>query len=98
MTPPPEPLEPGAPSPDDDPILARRRRIGALTTAGQRLGYLLYGLAAVGFFTGLAVGYASWLVTAIVACLLAGSAVLAPAIVFGYAVRAADRADRDDDW
>jgi len=43
-------------------------------------------------------GYASWLVTAIVACLLVGSVVLAPAIVFSYAVKAADRADRDDDW
>lgn len=95
---PPSPPGPGAGSPEDDPVLARRRRIAAITTAGQRLGYLLYGLAAIGFFTGLAVGYAPWLVTAIVACLIAGSVVLAPAIVFGYAVRAADRADREDDW
>lgn len=86
------------PAPDDDPVLVRRRRIAAITTAGQRLGYLLYALAAVGFFTGLVVGYAPWLVTGIVACLLAGSVVLAPAIVFSFAVRAADRADRDDDW
>lgn len=100
MTPPPADADPanGTGSPDDDPVLARRRRIAAITTAGQRLGYLLYGLAAVGFFGGLAVGYAPWLVTAIVACLLAGSVVLAPAIVFGYAVRAADRADREGDW
>lgn len=79
-------------------MLDRRRRIAAITSAGQRLGYVLYALAAVGFFTGLAVGYAPWLVTAIVALLIAGSVVLAPAIVFGYAVRAADRADREDDW
>jgi hypothetical protein len=31
-------------------------------------------------------------------CLIAGSVVLAPAIVFAYAVKAADRADRDNDW
>ena len=99
--PPPESPPPSGPHPGppgDDPVLARRQRIAAITTAGQRLGYLLYALAAVGFFTGLAVGYEPWLVTAIVACLLAGSVVLAPAIVFGYAVRAADRADREDDW
>ena len=29
---------------------------------------------------------------------VAGSLVLAPAIVFGYAVKAADRADRDGSW
>lgn len=81
-----------------DPVLARRRRIGRLTQAGQRIGYTLYLAAAVGFFAGLVWGYAPWLVTAIVACLLAGSVVLAPAIVFSYAVKAADRADRDDDW
>lgn len=81
-----------------DPVLARRRRIGRLTQTGQRVGYTLYLAAAVGFFAGLVWGYASWLVTAIVACLLVGSVVLAPAIVFSYAVKAADRADRDDDW
>ena len=113
MTPPPPPGPPSSPGPvpgpdpepnpgdrasDEDPVLARRRRIATITTTGQRLGYLLYALAAIGFFVGLAVGYASWLVTAIVACLIAGSVVLAPAIVFGYAVRAADRADRENDW
>lgn len=95
--PPPDP-DPGPGASGDDPVLATRRRIARLTRAGQRLGYLLYGLAAIGFFAGLAVGYVPWLVSAIVACLLVGSVVLAPAIVFSYAVRAADRADRDDDW
>jgi hypothetical protein len=87
-----------SPDPHDDPVLAKRRRIHRLTTAGQRIGYTLYLIATVGFFVGLATGYASWLVTVIIVSLLVGSVVLAPAIVFSYAVRAADRADRDDDW
>jgi hypothetical protein len=33
-------------------------------------------------------------VTIVVGCLLAGSALLAPSIVIGYGVRAADRVDR----
>jgi hypothetical protein len=86
------------PDPADDPVLAKRRRIGNLTRTGQRIGYTLYLLATVGFFVGLATGYASWLVTMIIASLLVGSVVLAPAIVFAYAVKAADRADRNDDW
>lgn len=79
-------------------MLAKRRRIGRLTKAGQRVGYTLYLVATVGFFVGLVTGYASWLVTVIIASLLVGSVVLAPAIVFSYAVKAAYRADRDDDW
>ena len=79
-------------------MLAKRRRIGRLTKAGQRVGYTLYLVATVGFFVGLFTGYASWLVTVIIASLLVGSVVLAPAIVFSYAVKAAYRADRDDDW
>jgi hypothetical protein len=35
------------------------------------------------------------MVSLIVACLVVGSIVLAPAIVFAYAVKAADREDRE---
>ena len=76
-----------------DDLAARRRRIAQATTAGQRLGYLLYLAAAALFFTGFATSFRSPLVTAIIVCLVVGSLVLAPAIVFSYAVRAADRED-----
>jgi len=52
----------------------------------------------VAFLVGFVVGLEDWVVTLIVACIVVGSIVLAPAIVFGYAVKAADRADRDGDW
>ena len=80
-------------SADDRDLATRRRRIGQATVAGQRLGYLLYLAAAALFFTGFATNFRSGLVTAIVICLVAGSLVLAPAIVFSYAVRAANRED-----
>lgn len=78
-----------------DPVLARRARIARLVEVGQRVGYGLFALALVLFVIGAAAGFTSVLTTAIVACLLVGSAVLAPAIVFGYAVKAAEREDRD---
>lgn len=78
-------------SPGD--IAARRRRIAQLTTAGQRLGYFLYLAAVALFFTGFATSFRSLLVTAIIVCLLVGSLVLAPAIIFSYAVRATNRED-----
>jgi hypothetical protein len=89
------PLNPPPPAqhPGDDPVLARRERIRGLTAAGRRLGYLLFAVAMVLFFLGLAQGYTDLLVTLVVGCLLVGSAVLAPAIVLGYAVKAADRDD-----
>lgn len=86
------------PKPADDPILARRRRIESLTRSGQRLGYACYGVAVVAFLVGFVAGYSSGLVSGIVALLIVGSAVLAPSIVLSFAVRAADRADRENDW
>ncbi|MBX3313125.1 MAG: hypothetical protein KF906_02295 [Actinobacteria bacterium] len=77
-----------------DPVLVRRARIAKLVSVGQRVGYGLFGLAVVLFFVGLFGTYTSALTTAIVACLLVGSFVLAPAIVFGYAVKAAEREDQ----
>jgi hypothetical protein len=76
-------------------VLARRRRIAGLVRTGQRLGYGLFLAAVVLFGVGMAAGFTTASTTAIVACLLVGSVVLAPAIVFGYAVRAAERDDRE---
>jgi len=86
------------PDPGGDPVLARRAQIARWVDLGQKVGYGLFGLAVVAFLVGFVVGLEDWVVTLIVACLVIGSIVLAPAIVFGYAVKAADRADRDGDW
>jgi len=86
------------PNVDADPVLVKRARIARWVLVGQRLGYGLFGLAMVVFVIGFIVGLAQWAVTLIVVCLVAGSIVLAPAIVFGYAVRAANRADREQSW
>jgi hypothetical protein len=79
-----------------DPVLERRRRIATLVTLGKRVGWGCFGLAVVLFFAGLVVGYSSTITTLVVVALLAGSATLAPAIVFGYAVRAAEREERGE--
>ncbi len=76
-----------------DELAARRRRIAQVTVIGQRLGYLLYLAAVALFFTGFASSFRSPLVAAIIVCLLAGSLVLAPAIIFSHAVRATNRED-----
>lgn len=76
-----------------DPVRRRRRRIARIAEVAQRGGYALFGIAIVAFVVAFAVGFNSGWVTLIVACLVAGSILLAPAIVAGYAVKAAERDD-----
>jgi hypothetical protein len=76
-------------------ILARRARIARMVSLGQRIGYGLFLLAIVGFAVGFVTEFGDGLVTVIVASLVVGSLILAPAIVFGYAVKAAERDDRE---
>lgn len=84
-----------APPAESDPVLARRRRIAGLVRSGQRVGYSLFGVAVVLFFVGLVVGFGGVVTPGIVGSIVVGSIVLAPAIVFGYAVKAAEREDRE---
>ena len=78
----------------NDPVLDRRARIARWVALGQRTGYGLFLGAIVLFAVGFAAGFDGWVGSTIVGCLVAGSLVLAPAIVFGYAVKAAEREDR----
>jgi hypothetical protein len=78
-----------------DPVRARRQRAARLAQLGQRVGYSLLGLALVLFGVALALDLPAGLVSAVVASLVVGSAVLAPAIVLGFAARAAEREDRE---
>ena len=81
--------------PATDPVLVRRRRMARAAEVGQRVGYALFGLAVVVFVVGFAAGLTPGVVTVVVASLVVGSVLLAPAIVIGYAVKAADRDDRE---
>ena len=76
-----------------DPVRERRARIARVVSLGLRLGYGLFLLAMVLFVIGLVIGYTDGLVSVIVLSPVVGSIVLAPAIVFNYAVRAAERDD-----
>ncbi len=87
--------EADGPATRPDPVRANRARVARLVSIGQRLGYGLFLIAVVGFFVGFAAGFTDTVVGVIEVCLLVGSLVLAPAIVFGYAVKAAERDDRE---
>ena len=76
----------------DDPVLVRRAQMAKLASLGQRIGYLCLLVAIVAFFAGLATSYATWGTVVVVAMVLC-TVTLAPAIVLGYAVKAAARED-----
>ena len=81
-----------------DPVLARRRRLARLASTGRRAGYGLYGLSLAAFAAGLATGLTAVPANIATVALLAGSVILLPSIIVGYGVKAADRADREQDW
>ncbi len=85
-------------TPPSDPVLERRRRLARLARTGRRAGYSLYGVSLAAFATGFATGFTSAPATIAAVTLVAGSVLLLPAIIIGYGVSAADRADRNDDW
>ena len=85
--------DPRVPAPD--PVLLRRRQMARGAEVAQRVGYALFGLAVVLFVVGFVAGLTGAVVAAILVALGVGSALLAPAIVVGYAVKAADRDDRE---
>jgi len=60
---------------------------------GKRLGYGLFLLAIVLFVAGFISGFTEAITTVITVSLVVGSLILAPAIVFHYGVKAAERAD-----
>jgi len=80
----------------NDPVRMRRAQIARAASLAQRVGYLLFGIAVVIFFVGFFAGFTGTLVTAIVLLMVFGSALLAPAIVAGYAVKAAERDDLEN--
>ncbi len=77
-----------------DPVQARRARIDRLARLGKSAGYSGLFVALVAFGVGAAVGFTPVGVTVVIVALAAGSAVLLPAIIVGYGVRAAEREER----
>ena len=67
--------------------------MGRLASLGQRVGYALLLLGIAAFVAGLFVGFGGWAGVVVIASLAATTVTLAPAIVLGYAVRAAQRED-----
>ncbi|HEV7888934.1 MAG TPA: hypothetical protein VGO92_15355 [Acidimicrobiales bacterium] len=78
-----------------DPVLARRAQVARLVAVGMRAGYALLALAIAVFLWGAVGHFTPRLTLAFGLCMAGCTLTLAPSIVFSYAVRAAEREDRE---
>jgi sugar phosphate permease len=77
-----------------DPVIRSRERIRMLAGAGRRCGYSCFLTALAAFLINYYSGSSSFWISFTVALLIIGSLVLAPSIIFGYAVNAAEREEQ----
>lgn len=78
-----------------DPIRARRRKVARWTLLANRIGYLVLALAVALFVVAFAFGFNATMATLIIAAMVVSFVLLAPSIILGYAVKAADREDAE---
>jgi hypothetical protein len=86
--------EPSATRPPD-PVRARRAKVAKYTLLANRIGYLFFAVAIATFVIGFAVSFNGAVSAIVIGSVIIGSVLLAPAIVLGYAVKAAEREDRE---
>lgn len=78
-----------------DPVRVRRAQIAKWTLLANRVGYLFVALSIALFVIAFAVGFSSTMATLVIISLVIGCVLLAPSIILGYAVKAAERDDRE---
>lgn len=78
-----------------DPIRARRAQVARWTLLANRIGYLVLALAVALFVLAFLFGFTATMATLVVTSLVISFVLLAPTIVLGYAVKAAERDDAE---
>ena len=79
----------------NDPIRARRQQVAKWALLANRIGYLFLAVAIAVFVIGFALGFTGPVVAVVLGCLVVASLLLLPSIILGYAVKAAEREDRE---
>lgn len=82
------------PAPMLDPVRQRREVFRRWVKRANRLGYALLLAALVVFVVAFVTDFSSTMATIVIVLFVASCVLLAPSIVLGYAVKAADREDR----
>lgn len=78
-----------------DPVRVKRAKVAKWTQRANRIGYLFVGLAIVLFVIAFVVGFSAVMANLVIVSFMIGCVLLAPSIIVGYAVKAAERDDRE---
>ncbi len=73
----------------------RRAQVAKWTLLANRVGYLFVASSIALFIIAFAVGFSSTMATLVIISFVIGCVLLAPSIILGYAVKAAERDDRE---
>ncbi len=86
---------PSSPSDAVDPVRVRRAQVAKWTLLANRVGYLFVAVSMALFVIAFAVGFSPTMASLVIVSFVIGCILLAPSIIVGYAVKAAEREDRE---
>lgn len=76
-------------------LLMRRQQASLIANTGRKIGYSIFLLSLIIFAIGLTVEFNNLVAKTLTVLLIAGSVVLAPSILLHYAVRGAEREEKE---
>ncbi len=82
-------------SDDANSLLIRRQQASLMANTGRKIGYSIFFLSLIIFAIGLTVEFNNLVARTLTVLLILGSIVLAPSILLHYAVRGAEREEKE---
>ncbi|MCH2409033.1 MAG: hypothetical protein MK190_07585 [Acidimicrobiales bacterium] len=82
-------------SDDANSLLIRRQQASLIANTGRKIGYSIFFLSLIIFAIGLTVEFNNLVARTLTVLLILGSIVLAPSILLHYAVRGAEREEKE---
>ena len=82
-------------SDDSNSLMLRRQQASLIANTGRKIGYSSFFLSLIIFAIGLTVEFNNLVARTLTVLLIMGSIVLAPSILLHYAVRGAEREEKE---
>ena len=82
-------------SDDANSLLIRRQQASLIANTGRKIGYSIFFLSLIIFAIGLTVEFNNLVARTLTVLLILGSIILAPSILLHYAVRGAEREEKE---
>mgnify|MGYP001193562338 FL=1 len=82
-------------SDDSNSLMLRRQQASLIANTGRKIGYSIFFLSLIIFAIGLTVEFNNLVARTLTVLLIVGSIVLAPSILLHYAVRGAEREEKE---